>query len=104
MGKNALKLELPEHFKIHPVVHVVHTAPYFSQPQDIGHPIPQRPTPVPTPTGEEYEVDKTLSYRKRGRDFQFLTLMKGSSTHDAMWQPTRDFVDPDGTTTLSLSI
>ena len=23
--------------------------------------------------------------------------MKGDPTHDAEWQPTRDFVDPDGT-------
>ena len=28
IGKNARRLELPDHFQIHPVVHVIHTMPY----------------------------------------------------------------------------
>ena len=44
-------------------------------------------------------VGKILSHRKRGRGYQFLTLMKGDPDHDAVWQPTRDFVDSDGTVT-----
>ena len=80
VGRNVLKLELPAHLNIHPIIHVVHTTPYFCQPQDIGQPIPQRPCLFPTPTGEEYKVDKLLSHRKRERGYQFLTLMKGSPT------------------------
>ena len=45
----------------------------------------------------EYVVDKILRHRVRGRGYQFLTLMKGAPDHDAEWQPTRDFVDEDGT-------
>ena len=32
-----------------------------------------------------------------GSGFQFLTLMKGDPTHDAEWQPTKDFVEKNGT-------
>jgi hypothetical protein len=34
--------------KIHPVVHVIHTTPYRSQPPDIAVPLPEKPAPVPT--------------------------------------------------------
>jgi hypothetical protein len=32
VGKDAVRSELPDHLKIHPVVHVIHTTPYRSQP------------------------------------------------------------------------
>ena len=99
IGKNALRLELPAHFKIHPVVHVIHTTPCVEQPSDIAPPIPAQPEPVPGIEGNEYEVEKILAHRKKGRGYQFLTLMKGSPTHDAEWQPMKDFVDTDGTVT-----
>ena len=99
VGKNAVELELPSHFKIHKVVNIMHTVPYHEQPDDIGVILPSRPDPVPTVDGEEFVVDKILQHRKRGRGFQFLTLMKGSPTHDAEWQPARDFIDKDGTMT-----
>ena len=97
IGKNAVKLDLPSHFKIHDVVHVVHTVPYTEQPIEIDAPVQPRPDPVPTIDGDEYYVDKILSHRKRGKGHQFLTLMKGAPTHDAEWQPSRDFIDKDGT-------
>jgi len=97
IGKNAVELELPDHVKIHKVVNVSHTVPYYAQPNDISQPVPPRPEPVPTPEGEEYVVEKILNHRKRGRGFQFLTQMKGSPEHDSEWQPTKDFIDNDGT-------
>ena len=45
---------------------------------------------------DEYEVEKILARRKKGRRFQFLALMKGSPIHDAEWKPMKDFVDKDG--------
>ena len=99
IGKNAVRLDLPEHFKIHPVVHVSHTVPFVEQPREIGQAVQQRPEPIPTVQGEEYVVDKILKHRKRGRGYQVLTLMKGEPQHDAKWQPSSDFVDKDGTVT-----
>ena len=99
ISQNAVRVELPEHFRIHPVIHVVHTTPFVEQPLDIAQPIVERPEPVPTVHGDEHVVDKILKHRARGRGFQFLTLMRGAPTHDAVWLPTRDFVDADGTVT-----
>ena len=99
IGKNAVRLDLPDHIKIHPVVNVSHTIPHIEQPSDIAAPIPPVPAPVPAIEGDEIEVEAILNHRKRGRGNQFLTLMKGSPTHDASWQPTRDFIDRDGTKT-----
>lgn len=62
--------------KIHKVVNVVHTRPYFAQPEDITSIIQARPVPVPTSQGEEYVVESILKHRKGEHAFQFLTLMK----------------------------
>jgi len=97
VGRNAVRLELPSHFRIHPVIHVSHTIPFVQQPSDIAQPVEPRPEPVPTVEGEEHIVDKILRHKKSGRGFRFLTLMKGDPIHDAWWQPTSDFVDTDGT-------
>ena len=67
------------------------------QPDDIAQPVALKPAPIPTIHGEEHIVEKILNHRPRGRGYQFLTLMKGAPNHDAEWQPTSDFVDPDGT-------
>jgi len=99
IGKNAVRLDLPSYVKIHPVVHVSHTVPFVEQPKDISKPIAERPAPIPRIQGEEHVVDKILNHRRRGRGYQFLTLMKGDPIHDAIWQPTRDFVDRDGSVT-----
>ena len=32
VGKNSMKLELPDHLRIHPVWHFIHTTPHFDQP------------------------------------------------------------------------
>ena len=95
VGKNGGKLELPSHFKIKPVVHVSHTVPFHEQPSDIAKPISPRPDPVPTVQGGAYVVEKILKHRKRGRGYQWLTLMKGTPTHEAKWQQARDFTDKD---------
>jgi len=97
IGKNAVELDLPAHVKIHKVVNVSHTVPYFDQPNDIRQPVKPKPEPVPMIEGDEYFVEKILNHRKRGRGYQFLTHMEGLPEHEAEWQPTRDFIDTDGT-------
>jgi hypothetical protein len=83
VGKNAVRLELPDHLKIHPVVHVIHTTPHRSQPPDIAVPLPEKPAPVPAVLEDKHEVEAILAHRRRGRCYQFLTLLKGTANHDA---------------------
>jgi len=105
IGKNAVKVALPDNIRIHDVVHVAHTMPFVQQPADIGHPV-VRPDPVPEPnTGAPlYMVEESLGHRKRGRGFQWLTLMEGTPRHEACWQPTKDFIDSDGTLTKAFHV
>jgi hypothetical protein len=45
VGNNVVELELPDHIRIHPSVHVIHTTPHFDLPPDISSHIPVRSTP-----------------------------------------------------------
>ncbi len=63
VGKNAVRLDLPCHVKIHEVVNVMHTVPYSAQPTEIAAPVVPRPDPDPTVQGNEYVVDKILKHR-----------------------------------------
>ena len=65
IGMNALKLELPDHVRIHPVVHVSHTIPHKEQPAEIAASVQPRPEPVQAEEGEEYEVGAIIKHRKR---------------------------------------
>ena len=96
VGKNAVRLELPGHFKVHPVVHVIHTTPFFEQPGGIAALLPPRPEPVPAIDGDEYIVEEILAHRKKERGYQFSSLWKGYPSHDASWQPTTGFVHRHG--------
>lgn len=100
IGKNALRLELPSNIRIHPVVHVEHTKPYIPADSIIGNQSELKLTPVLGEGDEqEYEVERILAHRSRGKGLQFLTLLKNSPRHEAEWQPSRDFIDSDGTLT-----
>ena len=74
--------------------------PYHEQLGDIS----MKREPVQAPTIDEqghanFEVEEILAHRKKGKGYQWLSLMKGDPRHDAEWQPTRDFIDDDGTIT-----
>ncbi len=83
IGKIVLKLELPSYVEMHDVVNMMDTFPYKSQLNDISAPVTPRPDPLPSFEGEECQIDRILNHRRKGRGFQFLTLMKGFPTHDA---------------------
>lgn len=95
-----MRLDLPSHINIHPVINVLHTVPYREQPVDMSQPTPTLPTAVGNIDGEDlFIVDQILGHRKRGRGFQWLTAMKNVPQHDAQWKPKKDFIDSDGTLT-----
>lgn len=50
----------------------------------------------------EYEVAAILGHRRRGQCLHWLPIMQGAPRHDAVWQPTRDFIGSDGTITEKL--
>lgn len=98
MGRNALRIKLPGESLIHTVIHAEHTKPYRTQPTDLAVEVAQRPAPVRWPyVNVEYVVKEILLHRKRRSNFQFLTVMEGAPQHEAAWQPTKNFVDADGT-------
>lgn len=94
-----MRPDLPDHFKSHTVLPVIHTRPFFQQPSYIAASIPVRPEPIPSVNGKEHVAEFVLQHRKRGRGYQFLSLMRADPIYDAVWHPTSDFVDDDGTVT-----
>lgn len=90
VGKNAVRLNLPDRMQIHLVIHVIHARPFISQPTNVSQVIPHKPDPVHVQEGEEFVVEILLNLRKRGKGYQWLTLMKGEPTHEATGLPTRD--------------
>lgn len=100
IGKNAVRLDLPTNIKVHPVVHVEHTSKVMTQPEHISQPSALRPAPLHDEFGTTLVfIDKILQHRKRGSGYQWLAAKTGAALHEAEWQPTRDFIDEDGTMT-----
>lgn len=103
IGRNAVRLQFPPHMRAHDVVHVEHLRPFRSQPGDISNNGPSAATPYVDLHGDTVvEIEQILGHRRKGRGYQFLSLPRGSPTHEACWQPLRDFVDDDGTITAAL--
>lgn len=103
IGKNAVRLDFPSHIRTHPVVHVSYTKPHRSQPADFAQSSRTAPVPVdPESLTPLFKVSRILAHRRRGRGYQWLPLMENARTHDAEWQPTRDFIDDDGALTKAL--
>lgn len=86
VGRNAIRLQPSDHFNIHPIVHVSHTATFKEQHPDIEQSVQERSEPIPAVYKPTFEVDEILNHLKRGK-YQFLTLMKGKSSHDARCKP-----------------
>ena len=102
IGKNAVRLNLPNTMHVHPVINVSHTKPYHDQPDDIRLQTAEPPPPIIGHLGEEYEVDRVLNHRKVRGKYQFLVLWKGHPPHDASWEPLPNFEHEDGTYHSSL--
>eukprot|EP00171_Calliarthron_tuberculosum_P005616 IDg5616t1 len=102
VGRNAVRLELPATVRIHPVVNVSHTTPFHERPVELETELPIEAVEIYGFQGPELQVKNILNHRKRGRGYQFLVEWQGQATHEASWEPTKNFVDNDGTVTASL--
>lgn len=84
IGKNAVRLTLPDNITIHPVVHVEHTARVYTQPSDICHPPPPQAQAFVDELGDLVAVmSRILSHRRRGRGYQVLTLFQNAPMYEA---------------------
>lgn len=100
VGTNAVRLDLPRHIRFYQVVHVSHTKSHREYPSDLAQKVRTTPVSVDSTAATPlFAVDRILAHRRRGRGYQWLTLMEDSSTHEAQWQHTRDFIDDAGTVT-----
>ena len=93
------KLLLPSHLQIHPVVHISKLKPYHEFKEDF--PNRKKEVPPPEPTIKEgyyeYEVERILAKRKRGKTIQYLVKWKGYSEEDATWEPARNLKNAQDT-------
>lgn len=103
IGKNAVRLSLPSSIRVHPVFHLGHISRVFHQPTDISQPSLPRPPPISQQDGTSLiYIDKILKHRKRGQVYQWLAAKTGAPLYKAEWQPTKDFLENDGTLTEAL--
>ena len=80
------KLKMPAKYRsIHPVFHASKLAPYTEA--LIPGQKPSPPQPVEIKGNEEWEVEKILQHRKRGRKVEFLVRWKGFGRDDDTWEP-----------------
>jgi hypothetical protein len=101
INDNAYELELPEAMRIHAVVNISHLQPYRDgrvdfpdRPMALARPPPEAADPA---TGAaEYEVERVLAQRGKGRTASYLILWKGYPYHDATWEKAANVVRAQG--------
>ena len=87
-SKLAYGLKLPKHWKIHPTFHVELLSPYHTN-EWYGKP-KSAPQPVEIEGQEEFEVEKILDHRKRGKGIEYLIAWKGYPMAERSWEPDKN--------------
>ena len=87
-GDNTFKLDLRGNFPVHPNFHASLLQPWYDN-DDTRFPDRKQPTPPPITIKdhEEFEVEKILKMRKRGKSTQYLVRWKGYHPEDDTWEP-----------------
>jgi hypothetical protein len=85
------RLELPHHWRLHPVFHASFLSPYHEN--DIhGQNFPL-PPPDLIEGQPEYEIEAILSHKRQGRGYQYLIKWKNYPTADNTWEPERHLLN-----------
>ena len=83
---NAVELCLPRSMRIHPIVNISCVKPYREHLQ--GQPVSAPgPSNVTEDREEEYEVERIVDSRYKGRCLEYLVHWKGWSDSDRTWEP-----------------
>lgn len=85
--------------KIYSVIPVSHTTPNVYQSEDDSRIASEDEDQVATIEGEKHIVESVLVHQQRRKGFRNRTLIKEDPHHDAVQQPTKHFVDSNGTVT-----
>ena len=81
----AYRLDLPPHWKVHPVFHVSNLKRYHRS-EEFAR-TEQPPPPVLVEGEEEYEVEAILRHKGKGASRRYLVLWKGYPLTEASWEP-----------------
>jgi Chromo (CHRromatin Organisation MOdifier) domain len=84
----AYQLDLPERWNVHNVFHATLLTP-FKETEAHG-PAFLKPPPDVIDGEEEWEVERILAHRKRGRGYQYLVHFKGYSNAEDKWLPAKN--------------
>ena len=81
------KLELPAHWRMHPVIHVSLLKKYQENTEEFPERNILSPLPEQIDEHEEYEVEQILDRRTKYKKPEYLVKWKGYELHDATWEP-----------------
>jgi hypothetical protein len=90
-------LDLPAHTNIHPTFHASELKRHVANNADL-YPTreQQRPAPFITPSGaEEWEIEKILDRRRRGRGYQYLVRWRGFGPEADVWLSGQELESSD---------
>jgi len=83
----SFKLKLPPHMHVHPVFHSSLLSPHHENYFSNRIPTPPPPIQYRDQDGPEFEVERILDVRKRGRRWEWLVNWKGYGIGDRTWEP-----------------
>jgi hypothetical protein len=90
IGKSAYRLKLPKSWnRVHPVFNELLLSQYHP-PNFQSQSIPEPPGPIILDGWPEYNVEKILAARKRGRGIQYLVKWEDYSDEENTWEPRQN--------------